>query len=98
MIENPHTNRTGIMLITGVVVAILICVILVVLRYKNLKVVPITNDAVVTSEMALENETEKSVDNIEDAEYTGKYQKSGKLEKIMKQIAEKTETTAVETE
>ena len=86
------------MLITGAVIAILICVISVVFRYKDPEVVPITKNAVVTSEIALENETTKSIDNIEDAEYTGKYQKSGKLEKIMKQIAEKTETTAAETE
>lgn len=98
MIENPHTNRTGIMLMVGVVSVIFICLILIVLGYKEPEAVTITKNTVAASETSLENETTKNIDNLDDTEYTGKYQKSGKLEKIMKQIAEKTETTATEIE
>lgn len=98
MIENPHTNRTGIIMMLGVVAVIAICFIVIIFGYKEPETVTAIKETVSATEKSLENETSKSADSTDDVEYTGKYQKSGKLEKIMKQIAEKTETTATDEE
>lgn len=95
MIENPHTNRTGIIMIMGMVAVIALCLVVIIFGYKEPERVVLSKSTAVTTEKSVENSDVKSVKNTEETtEYTGKYQKSGKLEKIMQQIADKTDTAA----
>lgn len=98
MIENSHTNRTRIFLIVGVIVIIAVCTLAITFNYKEPRAVTDNNSNIATTEVASGNLEIENKTTASEPEYTGKYQKSGKLEKVMQQIADKTETTVEETE